>query len=134
MFQELKNKCNNLIIDEHLKNLKVLGFTNDISNLLNISNVVITKPGGLAVTEAIETKTPMILIPGNGGPENYNLKYVLKNGFGLKAKNPKQLVKRVKKLTQNPKLIKEMHKNLRLLEENTSIEKLYKLVQEMKVK
>ena len=103
---KLKNKCNNLIIDEHLKNLKVLGFTNDISNLLNISNVVITKPGGLAVTEAIETKTPMILIPGNGGPENYNLKYVLKNGFGLKAKNPKQLVKRVKKLTQNPKLIK----------------------------
>ena len=128
---KLQNRCNNYIKRENIKNVTVLGFTKDISNLLNIADVVITKPGGLSVTEALEMKTPMILIPGNGGQENHNAKFVTKNHFGLRIRNARQLAKTVKKLTENKKIIHEMYQNLKNYEENTSVQKLFNLVLEM---
>ena len=128
---KLQNRCNNYIKRENIKNVTVLGFTKDISNLLNIADVVITKPGGLSVTEALEMKTPMILIPGNGGQENHNAKFVTKNHFGLRVRNARQLAKTVKKLTENKKIIQEMYQNLKNYEENTSVQKLFNLVLEM---
>ena len=131
---KLQNKCNDLIKDENIKNVTVLGFTKDISNLLNISDCVITKPGGLAVTEALEMKTPMILIPGNGGQENHNAKFITKNHFGIRTYNSYQLGKTIKKLVENKEIIKNMYNNLKDYEENKSIEKLFKVIEKLEIK
>ena len=128
---KLQNKCNAYIKKEQIKNVTILGFTKDISNLLNISDCVISKPGGLSVTEALEMKTPMILIPGNGGQENHNAKFITKNQFGIRTRNPLQLAKTIKKLVENPEIIDRMYENLKQYEENKSVEKLFKLVLEM---
>ena len=126
---ELQNKVNDLVMKENTPNITVLGFTNDVSNLLNIATLVITKPGGLSVTEALEMKTPMILIPGNGGQENYNANFVTKNKFGLRVRTPFQLSRVMKKINNNPKIVQNMYNNLKNQEENKSIEKLFNLVE-----
>ena len=126
---ELQNKVNDLVIKENTPNITVLGFTNDVSNLLNIATLVITKPGGLSVTEALEMKTPMILIPGNGGQENYNANFVTKNKFGLRVRTPFQLSRVMKKINNNPEIVQNMYNNLKNQEENKSIEKLFNLVE-----
>lgn len=126
---ELQNKVNDLVMKENTPNITVLGFTNDVSNLLNIATLVITKPGGLSVTEALEMKTPMILIPGNGGQENYNANYVTKNKFGLRVRTPFQLSRVMKKINNNPEIVQNMYNNLKNQEENKSIEKLFNLVE-----
>lgn len=131
---KLQNKCNKLIKEENYKNITVLGFTNDVSNLLNIANCVITKPGGLSVTEALEMKTPLILIPGNGGQENHNARFVIKNGFGLRSYTSKHLARILKKINNNPTIIKNIYHNLKNYEENKSIEKLFNLIEKMEVK
>ena len=76
-------------------------------------------------------KTPMILIPGNGGQENHNASFITKNKFGIRTRNPYSLAKKTSRLVNNPKLIKEMYKNLKNYEENKSVEKLFKLVLKM---
>ena len=129
--EKLKKKCLYYVEKNNILNVNVLGYTKDISNLLNIADVVITKPGGLSVTEALEMKTPMILIPGNGGQEIHNAKFITKNKFGIRTMNPHQFAKKVEKLVKNPKLIKDMYKRLQSYEENKSVEKLYKLVLEL---
>lgn len=126
---ELQNKVNELVMKENTPNITVLGFTNDVSNLLNIATLVITKPGGLSVTEALEMKTPMILIPGNGGQENYNANFVTKNKFGLRVRTPFQLSRVMKKINNNPEIVQNMYNNLKNQEENKSIEKLFNLVE-----
>ena len=131
---KLKEKCENFVAENNIQNVKILGFTKDISNLLNIADAVITKPGGLSVTEALEMKTPMILIPGNGGQEIHNAKFITKNKFGIRTLNPYQFAKKVDKLIKNPKYINDMYKNLKNYEENKSIEKLFKLVKELEKK
>lgn len=125
--EELKVKAEKLVLNEKYKNVTVLGFSNDINNLLNISDVVITKPGGLSITEALEMKKPLLLIPGNGGQEDYNERFIVKNGFGLTCKTPNSLVKNVTKLLTRPSILDVMIKKLNKYEKNTSVEKLYKL-------
>lgn len=129
--QKLKKKAITYLAKHSFNNVQVLGFTTDVSNLLNIATCVITKPGGLAVTEALEMKKPMILIPGNGGQENHNANFVVKSGFGIKANHPKELARKVKKLTKNPSLIAKMSLNLKTYQENQSIAKLFNLVEKM---
>ena len=129
--EKLQKKCLELVEENNLSNINILGFTKDVSNLLNIADFVVTKPGGLSITEALEMKTPMILIPGNGGQENYNARFIIKNKFGVRARNPYSFATKTKKLVNNPKIIKEMYKNLKNYEENKSIEKLFKLVLKM---
>ena len=129
--EKLKEKCLNYININDISNVHVIGFTKDVSNLLNIADFVITKPGGLSVTEALEMKTPMILIPGNGGQENHNAKFITKNKFGIRTRNQYMLAYKIKKLVENPQQIEEMFNNLKNYEENKSIEKLFNLVLKM---
>lgn len=128
---KLENKCKEYIEKKNIKNIKIIGFTHDISNLLNIADVVITKPGGLSLTEAIEMKTPMILIPGVGGQENHNAKFIKKNKFGILVHNPRQLGICTKKLVKQKKIINKMHNNLNKYDENKGIESLFNLIKKM---
>ncbi|MBQ8892068.1 MAG: glycosyltransferase [Bacilli bacterium] len=129
--EKLHEKCINYIEINNIQNVQIIGFSQDVSNLLNIADFVITKPGGLSVTEALEMKTPMILIPGNGGQENHNARFITKNKFGIRVRNQYSLAYKTKKLVENPKLIDDMYNNLKNYEENKSIEKLFNLVLKM---
>ncbi|MBR3661061.1 MAG: glycosyltransferase [Bacilli bacterium] len=129
--EKLQEKCQILVEENNLSNINILGFTKDVSNLLNIADFVVTKPGGLSVTESLEMKTPMILIPGNGGQENHNAKFITKNKFGIRTRNPYSFARKIRKIINNPKLIKEMYNNLKNYQENKSVEKLFKLVLKM---
>lgn len=125
---KLKKKCDLYIKNNSYKNVQVHGFTNSVSNFMNISDIVITKPGGISITECLNAKVPMILIPGNGGQENYNSKYVCKNGYGVYSKNYKSLIKNVNKLLNNENLLKKYKNNLKKYSNNNSLIKLEKLV------
>ncbi len=79
--EHLKAKAS--LLEEECDNLTVLGFVTNVYELLEISSIVITKPGGATVTECLEMQKFMLLIPGIGGQENYNAKFVSKNGYGV---------------------------------------------------
>ena len=128
---ELKEKCEDLIKENNIKNVKILGFTDDMPNLLNIADLVITKPGGIVTTEAMAMHTPLILIPGNGGPENYNAKFIIDNKFGLNSKSPNELIYNVKLVLNDEKLLISFKNNLTKQIENNALEKLVNLIKEM---
>lgn len=125
--ESLQRKAEKLVKKNDYKNVKVIGFSTEVNKLLAISDVVITKPGGISITECLESKKPMILIPGNGGQEIYNARFVCKNGYGLNSKIPLQLIKNINKLLKKKTLIYSMHKKLDKYNDNKSVEKIYKL-------
>ena len=129
--EKLKRKSEVLISKQKYQNITIIGFSNEVNNLLNISDVVITKPGGISITESLEMKKPMILIPGNGGNEIYNAKFVSKNGYGIKCRSPRKLTKIVGNMLKNKKILINMKQKLNKYNDNKSIEKIYKLSQEI---
>lgn len=125
--EKIKLKCEELIKENNYKNVTVMPFTTDVNNLLNVSDLVITKPGGLATTECLELKKPMILIPGAGGPENHNAKFLVSKGVAINNKNLIRFSKNMNKIMKNPRIIRNMNKNLHKYEKNTSVAQIYKL-------
>lgn len=71
---------------------------------------------------------PLLLIPGNGGQEVYNAKYVIKNGFGIYSRNSKSLCKNVNKLLESDRYLEKYKKNIMRYGHNNSLDKLEKLV------
>ena len=129
--EKLKNKSKKLIQKNNYKNVHIIGFSNEVNNLLSISDIVITKPGGLSITECLEMKKPMLLIPGNGGQEIYNAKFVCKNGYGMNCLTARQLIKNTEKIIKRKSLLFSMENKLKKYNNNKSIEKIYKLSQKI---
>ncbi len=70
-------------------NIKIIGWTDKIYEYLNMSDCIITKPGGLAVSECLVLKKPMILINPIPGQEEKNIINMVGLGAGLVLKNEK---------------------------------------------
>ena len=129
--EKLKNKCDQYIRSKRIKNVKILGFTTDVFNLMKISDAVISKAGGATVTECLEMNTPMIIIPGYGGQEKYNEKFMLKKRFALRARTYFGLKRIVKKVSKNPIILKRIRLRMLNNAKNESVSKICKLVDKM---
>lgn len=67
------------------KPIAVLGYTNKVPELMNASDFVITKPGGLTSTECLAMCKPMIIINPIPGQEEQNSIYFTNNGTALRT-------------------------------------------------
>ena len=82
--ENLKNNFEKIAAKANRKNsVKVLGFTNQVAKLMQISNVVITKPGGLTTTECLVSNLPIIAINPIPGQETENAEFLEKNGCAI---------------------------------------------------
>ncbi len=79
MFKKIADKCN--------KKVLILGYTNKIPELMNISDVVISKPGGLTTTEILVSNVPFIIINPIPGQEEENARFLLNNGAAVRLYN-----------------------------------------------
>jgi len=81
---KMKERFDDLVKDTNSGDLvKILSFTNQVPELMSVSDLVITKPGGLTTTESLASGLPLILIDPLPGQEEENAKFVEKNGAGL---------------------------------------------------
>lgn len=83
-------------------NFKILGFTNQVAALMKTTDLLITKPGGLTVTEALATATPCIVFSPIPGIEEDNARFLEKNHLGYWARNKHQLNELITTLLQSP--------------------------------
>lgn len=79
MFKELALDSN--------KSVTVLGYTNKIPELMQIADLVISKPGGLTTTEIITSGVPFAIINPIPGQEEENAEYLLNNGAAVRIYN-----------------------------------------------
>jgi len=70
--------------DERFKhpNIRIVGFTNQINELMDISDLLITKPGGMTCTEGLSKALPMLFYDPIPGQEEENCDYFINLGFG----------------------------------------------------
>lgn len=73
-------------------NLKVFGYVNNIDEFMSVSDLIITKPGGITVTEALVKELPIIISWNLPGQEERNTEFILNNGIGMVATSPNSLI------------------------------------------
>jgi len=129
--QKLEAKAKAYVQKEKLENVKVLGFVKNVFSLMQLANYVITKPGAATITECMIMKTPMIIIPGYGGQEKYNGRFVVSKKFGYKVRGTLFFKRLVKKTINNDNLEEKFRSNLEKLESNESTKKIMALCDKM---
>lgn len=65
----------------------ILGFTDQIDELMAAADVVISKPGGLTASETLARGAAMVIIDPIPGQETRNSDYLMENGAAIKVNN-----------------------------------------------
>ena len=78
--------------------LIVCGLVDNMHELMAVSDVMVTKPGGLSVSEALVSKLPMIFFSAIPGQETNNVKVLKEYGIGFKSSNINDIVGELKRL------------------------------------
>lgn len=72
-------------------NIEILGYTNEVAKLMEESDLLVTKPGGVTLFEAIHKEIPLVLKKSNVGQEMYNVKFIRENDIGVFVDKKKNL-------------------------------------------
>ena len=113
--QKLYNEFQKIITNtNHTSNTKLIDFTTQIPELLPITSFVITKPGGLTITECITSNVPVILINPIPGQEKENAQYIVDKKMGIWIKTNKPTPEYLQDILNDDKLIKEIKNNQKI--------------------
>jgi processive 1,2-diacylglycerol beta-glucosyltransferase len=70
---------------QHPKKLFPIGFTTTVERVMTAADLVVSKPGGLSVSECLAKQRPMLLVSPIPGQEERNADYLLEAGAAIKA-------------------------------------------------
>ena len=82
--------------------VKVLEFTDRVPELMAISNIVVSKAGGLTVTESLVSGLPMIIINPIPGQEEQNTQFLVDSGCAIWIKKHEKNI---------PGILKDLYRN-----------------------
>ena len=94
--------------------VRILEFTDQVPELMSISDLVITKPGGLTTSESLASHLPMVIINPIPGQEEENAEFL----------ESKRIAVWIKKSDNSSQIIKNLlsdTKKLEIMKNNTSI-------------
>lgn len=104
----------------NIKNLKVFGFIENIDDLYKIACCMITKSGGITLSEALAVQLPLIIIKPVPGQEKENALYFEKKGAAIIANNSYEIVSSTIELINSPSLLNAMKKNMKKMYNKSS--------------
>ena len=97
---------------KNFENVKVFGFVNNAQELMGVSDVIITKPGGSSIAELLNMELLPIFISAIPGQEQDNIKILSAYGLGFAPKNNKQIRDLVLDLKNNPQKRMSLKSNI----------------------
>jgi processive 1,2-diacylglycerol beta-glucosyltransferase len=89
----------------------VLGFTDQIDELMCAADVVLTKPGGLTSSEILARGAAMAIVNPIPGQESRNSDYLLENGAAIKINNLATLSSKLAPLLAEPQRLARLKEN-----------------------
>jgi processive 1,2-diacylglycerol beta-glucosyltransferase len=95
---------------------------------------MITKPGGITTSEAMAMELPMLLYNPLPGQEQDNAQFLVQAGVAMLAENLTDLKAKLLHLLFDPKLLKNMKENTRLLSKKRSTFDALDVIVQMKRK
>ncbi len=107
--------------------LKIYGFVNNVSEIMDKSDLMITKPGGLTTSECLKKGLPMIIPYYIPGQEEENLDFLLKEGIVEYVPEPADINHSVKSLMEDPERLATIKTKMIDITEDYSLHKVINL-------
>ncbi|MFH1868427.1 MAG: glycosyltransferase [Candidatus Omnitrophota bacterium] len=106
----------------------VSGYSNNINELMTISDLIVTKPGGLTVSEALSKSLPIVIVNPIPGQEAKNTQFLTQNRAAVRADNEEELAVLVENIFRMPSKLKAMKEQAASLGKPSSALNIAKLI------
>jgi processive 1,2-diacylglycerol beta-glucosyltransferase len=93
--------------------VRVFGYIDFVDDLITASDLVITKAGGLIVSEVLARGVPLVVIDPIPGQEEWNADYVVSSGAGAQLRMSESVPALVERLLDHPFLLEQMRASAR---------------------
>lgn len=119
--QKMKTHFENYVEEMGKENsVKVLDYTDKVAQLMSISDLVVTKPGGLTTTESLASGLPIVVINPIPGQEEENAEFLEKSQVAIWIKKDDNVEEILNDLFSNPDKMQKMKINARLMAKKNS--------------
>ena len=113
--------------------LTVLGFRNDVPELMRAADLLVTKAGPGTIAEASVAEVPVVVYDYVPGQERGNLDYVRTNGIGVVALTTAEVVQSVRRIVHSQERLSKMRAQQTAVAPRGSSRKIAELIAQMAV-
>jgi processive 1,2-diacylglycerol beta-glucosyltransferase len=107
-------------------NTTLLMYVNNVNEYMHSADIIITKPGGLTISESLQSSLPMAIYSAFPGQEAENTVYLVKSGAAIVLdKNPGYAIST---LLKDKNALKTMSENCKKICPKNPSQKLYDLI------
>lgn len=110
------------------KTTKLLFFVNDVYRYMHASDLLITKPGGLTVTEALASCLPMAIFKAFPGQEADNEDFLIRSNMAIKLPKGKKCAPVIQRLIASPEKLDSMKNSCEEFFKGKAVETIYELI------
>ena len=129
--EKLYEKLKETVEEENAANrTKLLFFVNNVEDYMHVSDLIVTKPGGLTISESLACHLPMAIYNAYPGQEQYNVNFLLKQKAAISV-DKKTGAEEIIKLLQSPERLSEMRENCIRLARPKAAEDMYNLARQL---
>ncbi len=93
--------------------LHPFGWSDNVPELMAAADLLITKPGGVTTAEALAAGLPMVLTHPIPGPEERHVRYLVRHGVAVHARNVEEIAQLAFRLLNHPEKLAEMGRRAR---------------------
>ena len=129
--KKLYDKLNNLINESGCqKSTKLLYFVDNVEDYMHISDLIVTKPGGLTVTESLACKLPLAIYSALSGQEGDNAEFLTQTGAAVML-DKKDGADQIIELLSNKEKLGKMKEQCQKLFIPNSAENIFELAKKL---
>ena len=93
------------------KEIRVIPFTKEVNKYMQSCDLLITKPGGITITEALLSSIPLVLFLPFAGQEKKNLEFLVRHNLAVHIKDLDKCKDIIENLLLNPAVLESISEN-----------------------
>lgn len=129
--KEIKKLKDAIVKPIKSKPTKLLFFTNEVEKYMHASDLIITKPGGLTVSEALGCNLPMAIFNAIPGQEEENADFLINNDMAVKISKGPECADIIEELLSDSSKLDYMKTCCENFDKSKSGENILKLIESL---
>ncbi len=119
------------VIEKSPKKTKLVYFTDEVENYMQASDLLITKPGGLTVSEALACNIPLAVFDAIPGQEEDNANFLLTHNMAVKLEKGVDPGETIHSLLEDSRRLEEMRSSCESFDTSDSNRNIFSLINEL---
>ncbi len=114
-----------------VKATKLMYYTTEVEKYMHMADMIVTKPGGLTVSESIAVGLPMAIFKAIPGQEEQNAEFLVKKNMAVRLEKNNSCTELITDLLKNRERLESMKRSIKSFSKGNSAEHIYKLMLEL---